>query len=383
MKTRKILAILCCTMLMVSLAGCFPFNLIQDAMQNGGSDGPTSIVTPEPDDSVEPSEEPSDEPSEDNSDFEFNFDDFDDLETSEDDVLDSSDYDDLMDGTAWFSADDEDVMWVFYEDNAVLYDDATHYTLATYECYYNEDAVQYIANDLSEYGLTEAEQREAMEGLESTDKYFCLVFSDMAVYEDDTYIGEGNYDILPYIGYESTDDDMIYFDLIDMNEQNILSFYTFTDEETSSEDVAVTGDVQRVGDEKYGYTDIPADYVVFTDPYNDGDYIQYSDPTGTNILTMTYYEESYIDAENLAYNLLEQLETDTGIDPSSVTGAMVTLDGCEAFQVYGYYPDEDIFLVVWVLDSPEDDYTHYIAVEFTSDNYDLFDIVEKTYHVSY
>ena len=38
------------------------------------------------------------------------------------------------------------------------------------------------------------------------------------------------------------------------------------------------------------------------------------------------------------------------------------------------YPDEDFFLVVWLLDSPEDDYIHYIAVEFTSDNYDLFEM---------
>ena len=382
MKTRKILAILCCTMLVVSLTGCFPFNLIQDVMQNGGSDGPTEIIVSEPDEPAEPSVEPSEEPSEETSDFEFNFDDFDNLEPSEEDVLDASDYDDLLDGTAWFNVDDDNIMWVFYEDNAILYEDATHYTLATYECYYNEDAVQYIANDLAEYGLTEEEQRDAMEGLEGTDDYFCLVFADLAVYEDDTYIGEGSYDILPFIGYSYIEEDMIFYDLIDMNEEEVLSFYAFTDEEVSSDDVT-TGDAQRIGEEKFGYTDVPANYVVFTDPYISGDYIQYSDPTGTNIVTLSYYEESYIDAANYAYALLEQLEADPNVDPTSVTGAMVTLDGCEAYQVYGYYPDEDLFLVAWVLDSPDDDYTHYIAVEFTSDNFDLFDMVEKTYHVSY
>ncbi len=391
MKTQKILAILCCTLLAVSLTGCFPFNMIKDIMQdntNGGADGPTTIVVG----SEEPesfSDDFSEEPSETNSEYEFNLEDFSDMATSEDTEIGSEpDYTDLSydlaDATAWYDLDDENAMWLFTQTQAVLYEDAENYYIASYSRYYDEDAVEYVSTELSEYGLTKEEQIDAMEDLGEGERYFCLVFSDINVYEDNVYMGEYEEDIIPYVGFEYQDDDTVYHDLIQMDTMDMVYFFSYpdTDSDTGYDDSSVSEDCQRIGSVETGYVDVPADYVKFTDSSLTDEYVQYSDVTGTNIVTMTYYDDS-ISAKTYAGVMLAAFEEDPEIDPSSVTGATVTLDGCEAFQVYGYYPEEDLFLVVWLLDSPEDDYIHYVAVEFTSDNYDLFEMVENTYHVAY
>ena len=121
MKTRKILAILCCTILAMSLTGCFPFRMLQNIM--GGSDGPTSVI-------VE-SEEPE---SESESEYEFDFDDF-----SEEEELSEPDYsdlaNDLANADAWYDLDDEDAMWLFTQNQAVLYEDAENYYIASFSKY--------------------------------------------------------------------------------------------------------------------------------------------------------------------------------------------------------------------------------------------------------
>jgi len=364
MKTRKILAILCCTMLAMSLTGCFPFRMLQNIM--GGSDGPTSVI-------VE-SEEPE---SESESEYEFDFDDF-----SEEEELSEPDYsdlaNDLANADAWYDLDDEDAMWLFTQNQAVLYDDAENYYIASFSKYYNEDAIDYVCAELSEYGLTEDEQLEATSDLAEGEDYFCLVFSDIEVYEYGEYVGPYEEDIIAYIGFEYLDGDTYYHDIIRMDNQEMIYFYSYSD---SSSDTGYE-DTQRIGSVENGYTDIPADYVKFEDPSLGSDFMQYSDTTGTNIVTLGHYSDE-LSAHSYASAILASFQQDSEMDQSSVTGATVTLDGCDAYQVYGYYPDEDLFLVVWLLDSPEDDYIHYIAVEFTSDNYDLFEMVEDTYHVAY
>ena len=363
MKTRKILAILCCTMLAMSLTGCFPFRMLQNIM--GGSDGPTSVI-------VE-SEEPE---SESESEYEFDFDDFSEEELSEPDYSDLAN--DLANADAWYDLDDEDAMWLFTQNQAVLYEDAENYYIASFSKYYNEDAIDYVCAELSEYGLTEDEQLEATSDLAEGEDYFCLVFSDIEVYEYGEYVGPYEEDIIAYIGFEYLDGDTYYHDMIRMDNQEMIYFYSYSD---SSSDTGYE-DTQRIGSVENGYADIPADYVKFEDPSLGSDFIQYSDTTGTNIVTLGHYSDE-LSAHSYASAILASFQQDSGMDQSSVTGATVTLDGCDAYQVYGYYPDEDLFLVVWLLDSPEDDYIHYIAVEFTSDNFDLFEMVEDTYHVAY
>ena len=381
MKTRKILAVFCCMMLMVSLTGCFPFNLLQNLSQSGGSDGPTSLIPPES------SEDYSEDYSEPESQFNFNFEDFSEIETTEETSTNPfEEYDTLA---AWFGYEDEDAMWIFYDTYAVLYEDATNYYIASYAYYYDDDAIEYIANDLSEFGLTESEQRESIGELYEGERYYCIVFEDIEVYEDDTYVGYYDEDMLAFVGFEYKEDDNIIYDLLNMSTQEMLSFYTyedynFTDTSSVSEDAGtVSEDTQRIGSVETGYTDVPADYYPFTDPTVTGDIIQYCDSTGTNIVTLTYYEDTDLTAKACAGAMLQNFEQDPEIDPDSITAAVVTLDDCDAYQVYGYYPAEDLFLIIWFLDSPEDDYIHYISVEITSDNYALFEMVENTYHVAY
>lgn len=146
-------------------------------------------------------------------------------------------------------------------------------------------------------------------------------------------------------------------------------------EETSS-------DTQRIGSPETGYVDVPDDFVTFVnDVYLGEGTIQYSDLSGMNIVTLQVMDSSLVDAELSANTMYMSFESDPAVDQETLTAAMVTLDGCEAYQVYCYYPDDDIYVVTWSFDSSYDDYTHYVAVEFTSDNYDLFEMVEDTYHI--
>lgn len=388
MKTKKIIAIICCMVLSASLlAGCNPFALGQKIGQAlSGGDEPASVVVNEPSEEPEYSVEPevSEEP-------EY---------SEEPEISEEPDSYDTpptvpgvhcLDDTMWFNSEDDESGWMFYGDEALLFIDNSTYYLANYEIYFGEEAVDYIAYDLSEYGLTEDEQMDAMESDEALDFYFCLVFSNIEVYEDDEYTGDAEYDIMPYFGFiiPEPEEEKIYYDMIDMNTGDYYSFYEYTDlfSTDTSEDNSNSeydGETQRIGSYDTGYVDVPADFVKFEDPSVDDSFIMYSDPSGTNVVGISYFEVENGSAYSLAANLLNGFKEDTNIDQSSVTGATVELDGHEAYQVYGYYPSEDLFLVTWLLDDPYGyDVVYYISVEFTSDNYDLFDLVEKTYHVAY
>ena len=140
---------------------------------------------------------------------------------------------------------------------------------------------------------------------------------------------------------------------------------------------------QRVGSEKTGYVDVPEDFLTFVNDVDLGEgVIQYSDVAGKNIVTLQYFDASAIDAEAAASSMYMQFANDTLVDQESLTAAMVTIDDCEAYQVYCYYPSDGVYVVTWSFDSPEDDYTHYVAVEFTEDKFDLFQLVESTYSVA-
>jgi len=384
MKTKKILAIFCCALLLLSMAGCFPFNMLNDAMQNnnGGADGPTSVIV-----ASDPSEEPSEEPSAEPSEFEFDFEGFEDLEITEEPSVPTESSEipsNLYDATAvWYGYEDKETMWLFFDTYVVLYDDAYNFYIASYAIYYDEDAIQYIANDLSEYGFTEEEQRESIGDLDDDAKYFLIVFSDIEIYENSSFVGYYEDDVLPFVGFEYTQDGVAMYDLINMSNKEFVTLYTF-DGATNGSANAETDDTQRIGSELCGYTDVPANFVKYSDIYTDDTMVQYSDPTGNNIVTMSYYSKSTYDAKSIADYMMDMLYADSEIDEESITGAMVDLDGSQAYQIYGYYPDYDMYLVIYILDSPEDDENiHYLAIEFTSDNIALVQMVEYNYHVKY
>jgi len=131
----------------------------------------------------------------------------------------------------------------------------------------------------------------------------------------------------------------------------------------------------RVGNDTVGWVDVPEDWVVFTD-VEGGDDFQYSDRSGSRIVTLNVVEAdpSYT-TEDVAYAIWDNLD-ESGMQDSE--GAVVTLAGRQAYQIYGAF-DDGIVLVVWLV---EDDAgtIHYVAIEGPADYiYGDFELVESTY----
>lgn len=150
----------------------------------------------------------------------------------------------------------------------------------------------------------------------------------------------------------------------------------------SSIDGAVPGEKKgtvRIGAENYGFIDVPNTWVTFTDEkaasLSGLSVKQYSDASGKNIITLNC-SESQTDPKSAASSCWNQMEQEGASD---IHGATVTLDGCEAYQVYGYYADEDIVLVIWIF-SGDNDMLHYISAEGPADSISsMVKIIEKTF----
>ena len=141
--------------------------------------------------------------------------------------------------------------------------------------------------------------------------------------------------------------------------------------------VVGTAETSRVGEEGYGYIDIPANWVVFTDPDGSETVRQWAaDPVTIISLDMVPNPDGVLDPDQAAQNIAAHLEESGASD---LTGARVTVGGFDAVQVYCVYPDEGIFLVVWLFDGG-DGIIHYVAAEGTGETVmDAFTIVENTY----
>ncbi len=155
-----------------------------------------------------------------------------------------------------------------------------------------------------------------------------------------------------------------------------LSSESSSDLSESSEPVQPA--VQTVGQDGFGYVDIPSDWLVFQDANAAEGALQYCDPAGRAILTLygVYHPEG--DAEASAAELYATI---TGDGASDVTAATVSLGGSTAYQVYGYYESEDVLLVTWFLKTP-DDYVRYVAIEAGKEEIaGWVDMVEASYRL--
>ena len=135
-------------------------------------------------------------------------------------------------------------------------------------------------------------------------------------------------------------------------------------------------DTQRVGNDEAGYINVPSEFIAFQEEggmSGDVEGFQYSDVTGKTIFTVSAFADTT--PETTANLLLGSLENEGAEDPA---GAEVTIAGYDAYQVYGYYPDDNTFLVMWVFEAPEqDDLVHYLAIEFDADQYtDVWELSE-------
>ena len=203
MKRKTIATILCCSFLIVLLlGGCFPFSLVSNLMQtntNGGSDGPTSIVVS--------SESPS-------------------QVATESDAKTGVD----LSGTTWYEYENETSFWSFENTKAYLYSSTDDYFMADYVLYYDDDAVYYIADELADYGVTREEQERLIDARKDSGylHYFCLNFTNVAIYEDYQYTGMASVENAPYYGFILQKDGVYYYDMCAMNSASTGAFYSYT-----------------------------------------------------------------------------------------------------------------------------------------------------------
>lgn len=133
---------------------------------------------------------------------------------------------DVISGHSWEASDgsllvlDDDGTFRYYRDQD---DRSDYYYEGTYKVYCGEDAVEYIAEDLEEYGVTEEEQREIFERNEeyNVDNYYCMVLT----YEKCFIDGENTLEetvITPYFGfyYEK-------YEELDFANMNTATYYYF------------------------------------------------------------------------------------------------------------------------------------------------------------
>ena len=120
-----------------------------------------------------------------------------------------------------------------------------------------------------------------------------------------------------------------------------------------------------VGDNKYGYINIPSNWVRFYDV--DGTTsLQYS-YANLYIVTLNYFEDSTHTAKEYASNYLYNKQNSN--DVKGVTGATVKIGKNKqytAYQVYMYYPLDKVYLITYWFEA-EDGKVHYIALEGPSE----------------
>lgn len=134
---------------------------------------------------------------------------------------------------------------------------------------------------------------------------------------------------------------------------------------------------KRVGASGYGYADVPASWLDFTDIDGDGSARQYSDPTGSCILTLQFWTpQEGMTAESTAAALRQNMEEEGAV---GVVGATVSLGGYTAYQIYGLYADEDLMLVIWIF-AEESGQLHFVSMEApTGDILELVSGIEESY----
>lgn len=125
---------------------------------------------------------------------------------------------------------------------------------------------------------------------------------------------------------------------------------------------------QRVGSADFGYVTIPSNWNKFYDP-DAPKTLQYSQGY-SYILTMYAENTSQVSAEQYAKSTMAKMKSE---NTTSVTGATVSLGKYTAYQVYGYYPSDNTWLVCWHFEA-EDGKTHYISVEGSDSTNDAFNI---------
>lgn len=119
---------------------------------------------------------------------------------------------------------------------------------------------------------------------------------------------------------------------------------------------------KTVGDSKYGYVSIPNKWVKFKD-LDGSTSLQYSDVTGSYIVTLDYVENSTMTAKEAASKFLSQMQQSSEV--TGVKGSTVYIGKnkeYKAYQVYMLYQAEGIYLVTYWFET-ESGAIRYLALE--------------------
>ena len=138
------------------------------------------------------------------------------------------------------------------------------------------------------------------------------------------------------------------------------------DEDIPNQDSVQDG--KRVGSDEFGYITIPENWANFVD-VDGNSTLQYS-YANVYIATLYAVPTTQISAYNYASNIMTKLQSE-GVQ--NVQGATVSVGKYSAYQVYGYYSNENIWLVCWFFEA-EDGKTHYISIEGPDNTSEHFNI---------
>lgn len=134
-----------------------------------------------------------------------------------------------------------------------------------------------------------------------------------------------------------------------------------------SGDFVYAGKLQPIGNDETGYMQVPLGYTPVQAEEEIPGMMQYCDATGTNMITLGHYEGiSYqVLAENRRYSLEEQEEIE------GLTGAMVTVAGYPALELYCHHTD-GIFLTAWMIEDAENpENCYFMEFEFDAEHQNI------------
>ena len=136
--------------------------------------------------------------------------------------------------------------------------------------------------------------------------------------------------------------------------------------ELSPPDTISIPSMQRVGNDSHGFFDIPYDWLPFVelDPHPDDNMIQFSDTSGSDIITVRYMlAADVLPPDQMLSNIAGHWENSGAVD---VYGARVSLNGIEALQIYAFWPALGTQTVTWAFE--RDDIIHVVTAEGPIEN---------------
>lgn len=152
----------------------------------------------------------------------------------------------------------------------------------------------------------------------------------------------------------------------------------------SSLDAPESDSQNRVGNDQVGWLTVGEGFYQWHTPGNTETCVQYA-KSPYEILSLDVMDCAQQSAQyGMEYNaktaaairmyfLDESAKTENIAD---ITGATVKLNGYDAYQVYCYYTDDEQFLVMWYMDSPDKTKVYYVAAEFRKTEPNFYQLAE-------